>query len=223
MNLFDLEVYEKKKAVPSARKKKNGSKKKSCKLSTDYLTEKQLQKRNGEIMTYRLNSPMQWQEFKAMPPDIQARYLGGLVDKFDVNAHQLGTMFGVSGQSVVNIMARNKLSVALNKKPMDKDKKDQFMAFVRNGGVEKTTAENTNETLEKPEEPIKATPMKTETTEEPAHEMEMETNNFHMSNFNINMNGKFNKETFFKSITTLIPDGTEVEMEIRCTFKQKEV
>ena len=71
MNAFDSEVRERKRLVSSARHKKNGSKSKRCSLPSDHLTERQWKARCGEIMEYKLSSPVPWAEFKRYPRDIQ--------------------------------------------------------------------------------------------------------------------------------------------------------
>ena len=80
MNAFDSEVRERKRLVSSARHKKNGSKSKRCSLPSDHLTERQWKARCGEIMEYKLSSPVPWAEFKRYPRDIQEMYIQNMVD-----------------------------------------------------------------------------------------------------------------------------------------------
>lgn len=207
MSIFDLEVYEKKKAVPSARKKKNGSKSKKCKMSTDGMTERQLQKRNGVVMTYKLNRPMQWAEFKAMPIDVQEKYLLELKSKFGITPTAVSRMFGVTGQSVINLLAKEEYSVQLCKgQSMTKEQKWAFETFIRGKQEEEATVVETENIAVSVED---APPTVT-----------AEPNPFHMSEFSISMNGKFNRDAFFKSLAMMIPDGVEVNMEIKCTFNK---
>ena len=44
-------------------------------LPSDFLTEKQREALNGECKSYKLGSPMQWEQFKEMPTDLQAMYI----------------------------------------------------------------------------------------------------------------------------------------------------
>lgn len=228
MNLFDLEVYEKKKAVPSARHKKNGSKSKKCKLSTDGLTQRQLQKRNGAIVTYQLNRPMEWKEFKAMPVDIQDKYLNGLVDKYGLNATMAGKVFGVTGQSVVNLLAKGKNNVTLCKVPADTEKKTAFDLFLN--GITVPAAEK-----ETPAE-VKKAPVHTDPVEKPAEELAetapvvsaeteqavaVETKkDFKMSFFSLVFDGAFSKEEFMRSIGVMIPDGADVSVKVKVEFNK---
>ena len=210
MNIFDLEVYEKKKAVPSARHKKNGSKSKKCKLSTDGLTERQLQKRNGAIVTYKLNRPMQWAEFKAMPVDIQEKYLMDLKDRFGITPTAVSRMFGVTGQSVINLLAKEEYSIQLCKgQSMTKEQKWAFESFIRGN-----TQENKVDTVGNDTEAVVVN------VEDAPLVEKVESNPFQMSEFSMSMNGKFNRETFFRSLAMMIPDGVEVNMEIKCTFNK---
>ena len=94
MNAFDSEVRERKRLVSSARHKKNGSKSKRCSLPSDHLTERQWKARCGEIMEYKLSSPVPWAEFKRYPRDIQEMYIQNMVEKYHVTASDLGRLFG---------------------------------------------------------------------------------------------------------------------------------
>lgn len=78
MNDFDSEVRERKVLARSARYRKNGSKSKNCPLPSDRLTKAQLKGLSGEVMTYNLNKPMTWADFKYMPADLQKEYLENL-------------------------------------------------------------------------------------------------------------------------------------------------
>lgn len=69
-------------------------------LPSDYLTKKELLKMSGECTSYRLNEPMTWAEFKAMPDDIKITYIKLLKEKWKVpNAH-IGKMLGVGEEAI---------------------------------------------------------------------------------------------------------------------------
>lgn len=68
-------------------------------MPSDYLTKKELEKMSGECASFRLNEPMTWAEFKAMPDDIKIMYIKLLKEKWKVpNAH-IGKMLGVSEEA----------------------------------------------------------------------------------------------------------------------------
>lgn len=55
---------------------------------------------SGECKSYRLNEPMTWFEFKAMPDDIKVAYIKLLREKFNVSDTDIGKMFGVSQRTI---------------------------------------------------------------------------------------------------------------------------
>ena len=52
------------------------------------------------MSTYKLDEPMSWESFKAMPEDLQKKYILNLQETYQANNDMLGKMFGVSGASV---------------------------------------------------------------------------------------------------------------------------
>ena len=55
---------------------------------------------NSECKSYRLNEPMKWQEFKAMPDDIKVTYIKLLQQKFNVPFNHIGKMFGCAQRTI---------------------------------------------------------------------------------------------------------------------------
>lgn len=55
---------------------------------------------SGECKSYRLNEPMAWKEFKAMPDDIKVTYIKLLRQKFNVPVTYIAKMMGVTESSV---------------------------------------------------------------------------------------------------------------------------
>lgn len=94
--LFFSDSFEKKNIARSSHNKRTHTGKGGCTLPSDKLTKKELYAMNGECKTYRLNSPMKWAEFKAMPLEHQETYLKLLRQKYNVSDAQLAKMFGIS-------------------------------------------------------------------------------------------------------------------------------
>lgn len=69
-------------------------------LPSDNLSKRELKKMNGECKAYRLNEPMKWQEFKAMPDDIKVTYIKLLQQKFNVPFVHIGKMLGVTQKTI---------------------------------------------------------------------------------------------------------------------------
>lgn len=76
--------------------KKNGSKSKKCRLPSDSLSKKEIEKMNGECKLYNLNKPMNYSNFCAMPVDLRIKYLEMLRDKFGANQTEISKMMGVA-------------------------------------------------------------------------------------------------------------------------------
>jgi len=63
---------------------KNRTGKGRVKFPSDYLTKKEKNKMNGEVVSWDLNKIYGWAEFKAMPNDLKLPYLQKLVDTYGV-------------------------------------------------------------------------------------------------------------------------------------------
>ena len=75
MHDFDYDAMQKKRIARGASHMKCGSKSKKCTLPSDYLTAAQKRRLNGPVSTYKLDEPMNWESFKAMPEDLQKKYI----------------------------------------------------------------------------------------------------------------------------------------------------
>ena len=109
MNDFDYDVLQKKRTAAGARHMKRGSRSKRCSLPSDNLTPAQLKRRNGPVSTYKLDAPMRWDDFKAMPVDLQKQYLSRLIEHYHATNKMLGAMFYVDPTVVA--LRRRKLGV----------------------------------------------------------------------------------------------------------------
>ena len=90
------EIRERSHTARSAKNRRRGAGKKSpAKFSTDYLTEKQLRAMDGECKTYRLGSPMTWEEFKEMPNDLKTMYIKKLRKTYSVPDEELAAAMDV--------------------------------------------------------------------------------------------------------------------------------
>ena len=51
---------------------------------------------NGECKSYKLNDPMAWKEFKALPDDLKITYINLLRKKFNVPGNHIAKMMGIN-------------------------------------------------------------------------------------------------------------------------------
>lgn len=101
---FIEDLREKKITARSSRNKRTHTGKGGAiRLPSDNLTRKELQAMNSEVTYYRLNSPMKWAEFKAMPDDLKVSYVKSLREKFGATDKAIGEMLGVSMQHRIKV------------------------------------------------------------------------------------------------------------------------
>lgn len=86
---FEKENQEKKVIARSARKKVTHT---GCKLLSDFMTNKEKQQLNGEVITMDMNKPVKYQAFKMWPADLQKEYLENLVRTFGAGVDDVGKM-----------------------------------------------------------------------------------------------------------------------------------
>ena len=137
MNDFDYDVLQKKRIAAGSRHMRRGSRSKRCFLPSDNLTPAQLKRRNGPVSTYKLDAPMRWDDFKAMPVDLQKRYLTNLVETYGATNEMLGDMFYVHPTRVgtvkkdLGVVSHNPHRLIGEKKAI----RDQMWAAFCNGVV----------------------------------------------------------------------------------------
>ena len=100
------DIKEKKQAGRGYYHKKNGSKSKKCRLPSDSLSKKEIEKMNGECKVYNLNKPMSYSNFCAMPVDLRIKYLEMLRDKFGANQTAISKMMGVADTTLASHRAK---------------------------------------------------------------------------------------------------------------------
>ena len=125
MHDFDYDAMQKKRIARGASYMKRGSKSKKCTLPSDYLTAAQKRRLNGPVSTYKLDEPMEWESFKAMPEDLQKKYILGLQENYGANDEMIGKMFKKS--DTVALRVRNTLNI----KPLGKCKLNRNEKAIR--------------------------------------------------------------------------------------------
>lgn len=95
-----------KRLARGAYNKRTGSRSKKCSLPSDRLTPKQLKERNGEIMSYNLSKPMNWDTFKKLDDDTQRRYIYRLANSYHGRSRDVAVMFGITPVYFSNWLSR---------------------------------------------------------------------------------------------------------------------
>ena len=118
-------------------KKRQGGRR--VRLPSDNLTKKEREAMNGEIVTYKVHSPVKWPEFKRWPPDIQREYFKRLDTSYRPTAEMYADMFGVSKNTVSTLRAS--LGVKTGNRGRNLPDAAGWQRFTnRGGGEEEKTA-----------------------------------------------------------------------------------
>ena len=235
MNDFDYDALQKKRIAAGARHMRRGSRSKRCSLPSDNLTPAQLKRRNGPVSTYKLDAPMRWDDFKAMPVDLQKQYLTNLVETYGATNEMLGDMFYVHPTHVGTVKKALGV-VSHNPRHLSKEKKtirDQMWAAFCNGVVGGGDA-----VKETPKEPKKVetlpvrcpeeleeealTPADTEAATE-AEPVVVKIPMLDMTELSATFNGWFTPETFLGWIAKLPIPEAEVKIQVSVTKRGEAV
>ena len=235
MNDFDYDVLQKKRIAAGARHMKRGSRSKRCSLPSDNLTPAQLKRRNGPVSTYKLDEPMRWDDFKAMPVDLQKQYLTNLVETYGATNEMLGDMFYVHPTHVgavkkaLGVVSHNPHRLIGEKKAI----RDQMWAAFCNGVVGGGDA--VKETPKEPKklealpvrcpdelEEVAITPADTEAPTE-AEPVDVKIPMLDMTELSATFNGWFTPETFLGWIAKLPIPEAEVKIRVSVTKRGEAV
>lgn len=220
MNDFDYDVLQKKRTAAGARHMKRGSRSRRCSLPSDHLTSAQLKRRNGPVSTYKLDAPMRWDDFKAMPVDLQKKYLTNLVEAYGATNEMLGDMFYVHP---THVGAVKKALGVINNNPrhLSKEKKavrDQMWAAFCNGVVGGGDA-----VKEPPREPekVETLPVRCpdELEEVALTQAEPERKYLELGRISAEFTGPFNLESLASWLAMLPVKGTD-EVRIRVEIEK---
>lgn len=138
------DIREKKITGHSASKKV--TKKRGCKLPSDYLSRKEKQQMNGEVITMNPNEVMSWDAFKAMPIDLQQSYLDHLQTEYRASGTDLSKMFGLCKNSLYAYARKHGLKLmSVNRSQKTPAYRARWQAFLNGEKADSDT---------EPEQPI---------------------------------------------------------------------
>lgn len=186
------------------------------KLPSDYMTKKELKSMNGECKSYRLNSPMSWEEFKSMPDDLKVVYIKALREKYNVPSTALAEMFGICGPTLSRYLkclglAEGKSS-SISKRSWNKE---AFLAWRNGVKVEETEKKYGDELIRMSNEFVEAAKA-AEETDIPENEEEKDVDKILDSNAMTETVGTLN-DLIGKTIDTY-PDGLTINCAGPLTF-----
>lgn len=212
MNEFDYEVRQRKNLARQAAHRKRGSRSKKCTLPSDGLTHKQWKERNGEVMIYNPNKPMKWNDFRALPKDIQQMYIAKLQDTYSASASMLATMFDVSPNCVSSYARKHGLTLILDGNRRSRQKLEAWRQFC-NGEHDVSGQEIAPP--ETADEPVEAVPDEPDVDVKP-EPIEHRKPTMTLDHFSLNFKGAFDPDAVRNSLAMILERGQEVEISITC-------
>lgn len=203
MNDFDYDSMQKKKLCASARKCKNGSKSRKCSLPSDHLTAAQLRAKNGPVQEWDMNDPMDYTTFKAMPEDLQAKYINGLSSRFCVGLATISTeLFGMSPPALAHYLRKHGVKVASAGKRLNRDERMMWEQWLN------SDKEESEEAVE--EEPVPVCAEDEQEVVEESAPAVTETPAFGMSKLCVEWRGEFDPIAFVDQLKRLVLPNGEV-------------
>ena len=106
--VFQQDIKEKKAAGRGAFHRKCGSKSKKCTLPHERLTKKELEKMNGEVMSYNPKAWYTYEDFKKLPMKYQVEYVNSLLTRYECGLNAISEIVFQQNKSTLNQYFRYK-------------------------------------------------------------------------------------------------------------------
>ena len=197
MSDFDYDCLQKKRLARQASHRKCGSKSKRCTLSTDHMTQKQWEERNGKIVSVSFDKPTTWDNFRELSKSAQEEYLRYLAAEYNANTTNLAEMFGMSVSTVRRHIQSADLDVRFRVgHSMNSEQRAAWERFLH----------STNECVEV------ETEIETDDTScEESEQMEMRE-------FSLSFAGKINMDMVANSLKHILGNNASGEIKVICSL-----
>lgn len=108
------EIERKKLGYGDKHKKRGGGK--TVRFPSDYLSKKEREAMNGEIKTYKVKDFYNYEEFKALPDDLQLKWVNALLNRYGCSVGAIGSIvFGVKDTTLTSYLGGKGLTKYVNK------------------------------------------------------------------------------------------------------------
>lgn len=214
MDDFTYDIIQKKRIAGGARHRKCGSKSRKCSMSSDRMTQKQWRERCGDVVSYQLGIPIEWNQFKLLPHDIQKIYLDGLMEKFHPTASDLSKVFGATATTVTHYLRREFDMRFSPGKQMPKDRVADFKRFLSGQSEDIDDEELSPEALQASDVPVVVPYEKPNFTQ-------IRSTDLSIIEFSLSFSGSFDAKNIHNSIASIVPDGTDVKIDIHCIINKQ--
>lgn len=206
MNDFEYEIMQMKRLARQAQYRKRGSKSKKCPMSTDRMTRRQWEKRCGEVVKYQLGIPIAWKEFKKLPIHIQKMYIEDMIQKYSVSATDLARVFDCTSATVLNFCKQDGIGIKFSRgKSMTHEQQANFERMLSGDATDSGECSNCEQD-------------KLEENNEGEEDSGVSAHNMLMSGFSLQFVGAFNRDMIYNSLASIVPPGTNIQLDIRCSI-----
>ena len=156
VQVFNETVAERANLKNMAYHKKNGVA--TSKLGNKRLTNKEIEEKHGEVKTYTMQRFMTFNEFKAMPKDLQIEYVNTLQDKYDIGIKHISQhLFIIGDEGLRSHLKINGILKDCNPdKARGKTGLDQFLLDIQ---IQKDKERFADVPVSKEPEPVKEKPV----------------------------------------------------------------
>lgn len=175
MNDFDFDAMQKKRIAQGARHKVG--RRSGCTLPSDNLTAAEKRKLNGPVVTLKLDEPMSWKDFKALPEDKRRLYAEHIKELYNPSWKQWGQMFHTHPNTVRQHFIRYTISDArgwgASTTRADRARWDAFCNGVvggRPGTPANTVTEAADDTVEPTDDTVETEDVRDKLTDEMIHQ-----------------------------------------------------
>lgn len=132
---FEKDCREKKNIGHSAAKRVG--QRKGCKLPSDFMTIKEKNELNGEVISMNVNKPMTYSEFQALSNEMQSEYLQNLINNHGGTIVKIAGMFKINPNTFRSYCHRNFKLATTNGGP-SKENFGKWAKFMAGTGIENT-------------------------------------------------------------------------------------
>lgn len=211
MNSFDYENYLKKRLAHQASHRKCGSKSKRCFLTTDHMTRKQWEERNGKVVSVNFDKPTTWENFKELSKGTQEEYLRHhLTETYNANATSLAGMFGISTAKIRRHIQSAGLDIKFraghSMSKRQRDAWEQFLHSAQDNIVVNSIMEEEQAALIEAMNTSSAGPVSTP---------------MWMSEFSLCFTGPIDVEMIANSLRHILGDDAQGEIRIMCNLTKR--
>ena len=127
MNDVDWDAMQKKRIAQGEKHRKK--RRRGCTLPTDFMTNKQIEKMHGEVITVNLNEPITWDDYKRLSKDSQELYYNSIVERFNVGQILISRhLFHISQATLSHYQLARELKLKHGTRA-NKEQEKAFIAF----------------------------------------------------------------------------------------------